>query len=270
MNQSADLAVHLCGLGVVLGTLLYKFGRLEGQIVERLNEHDRKIAALQKAVGIVAVLVLFLLGLASFARAQQSETIEQPARPPAAVTQPGPGDLVAVGSGGLMRLGGVVCSSLAGTCTCTAFVDAATINQWNFFQCTIPASALARNGDTLFVEIDWKNANNANTKQSQGYWNGGTCGGTGASMCTTGTQAFSGSSATTNGGYDWFKVQRVSSGNQAVMGFQGTQYFNQYTAATVTDTATVPIMWGVRNTSASAASVTTPNPSITVYYSPGQ
>jgi len=181
---------------------------------------------------------------------------------------------VQAGSGtGTLKISGDVCDSVAASCGCTTYADTATLNTWNLQTCTLPASTLATNGDDVEAIIDGKTANNANNKEFQVYWNGGTCGGTGAAACTTGTQLFDSTTATqanTIGIRARFK--RSTSGNQLIFFTirASTAFLNQgATTAAVTDTATIPVVLAARNTSAGAATLdVTAGPVMTLTYSP--
>lgn len=176
--------------------------------------------------------------------------------------------LKAGGGTGTLKASGVVCDTIAGTCSCTAFTDAGVQNQWNVITCTLPASTLAVNGDGIEIEIPWIMAANANAKSYQAYWNGGTCSGTNAAMCTTGTQIFSlGTSNSANSAWHRVRIRRTSSGNQRIEESTATAATIQDTTvltAAVTDTGTIAIAFGCRNTSAAAACSGTVTPSITI------
>lgn len=45
---SAQLVVSIVGFAVTFGTLLYKFGRLEGKIMQKLEDHDRRLDHLEE------------------------------------------------------------------------------------------------------------------------------------------------------------------------------------------------------------------------------
>lgn len=155
--------------------------------------------------------------------------------------------------------GKVLCSSLAGTCSCTGLTDASTQNTWNVMSCQLPAGTLLAAGDYIDVIITARAAANTNAKEFQLYWNGATCSGTNATMCSSGTQLSSAGSSTSG-------VQ-VDSRSQAIKTGASTQNLNDLTilatsisshvitTATATDTGAVQISWGVRNTAAAAASV---------------
>jgi hypothetical protein len=173
-------------------------------------------------------------------------------------------------STGTLKAGGMLCSTLAGTCSCSTYSDASVQNQWNVITCTIPASALASVGDALEIEIGWKGAANANAKAIQFYWNGGTCSGTNAAMCTTGTQVFSIGTSTSGVSVGHrIRIEKSGSSTQNIfeMSTAATSVADTFTTtASVTDTNTIPIAWGIRNTAAAAASAQSPNPEITVRY----
>jgi hypothetical protein len=173
------------------------------------------------------------------------------------------------GSGtGTFKSSGVLCDTIAGTCGCTAFTDAGVQNQWNVITCTLPASTLATNGDGIEIEVPWLMAANANAKSYQAYWNGGTCSGTGASMCATGTSIFSlATSNSANSAWHRFRIRRTSSGNQRIeeTTFVGaTTQDTTVTTAAVTDTGTIAFAFGCRNTAAAAACSGAVGPSITI------
>lgn len=168
-----------------------------------------------------------------------------------------------------LKASGTICSTLAGTCSCTTFTDASVQSQWNVITCTLPI-VLKAVGDEVVIDVDWTTANNANTKTYQFYLNGGTCSGSGGSMCSTGTQVSSNSttnvaSPVTQRTY----VKKTGSGTQMYNGTLtvSTSIQNNYAStASITDTGTIAIAFGVTNTSAAAASVTAPNPIITIKY----
>lgn len=158
------------------------------------------------------------------------------------------------------KAGGMLCNTSAADCSTIAYVDAGVINQWNVMSLTLPASSLTNNGDSVKVRIIGQLATNANTKAYQLYWGGGTCSGTGATCCSTGTQIFSdgstGSNVTTISDY---LATRVSSGNQQINGitYTGATSISSVdnVATTATDTAIIPIVYCARNTSAGAATL---------------
>jgi hypothetical protein len=175
-------------------------------------------------------------------------------------------------STGVFKASGIVCDTIAGSCSCTTMTDAATQNQWNVITCTLPASALATNGDEIEGVIEFNAAANANTKEFQAYWNGGTCSGTGATMCSTGTSLWgAGVTTTTNANSvrARFRVIRSSSGNQDLISTlaASTAILGQgATTATVTDTNTIAISFGGRNTSAAAATFGTPTAKMRIIF----
>lgn len=162
-----------------------------------------------------------------------------------------------------------ICSTLAGTCGCTTYVDAGVINQWNVITCLLPAATLVANGDNVDVHVTAQLATNANTKGYQLYWNGGTCSGTGGSCCASGTQVFSdGSSGTNVTTISDYLVTRTSSSNQVLNGITYTggssiSSIDQVTS-TATDTGTILVAYCARNTAAGAATLQAPNPAITI------
>lgn len=174
---------------------------------------------------------------------------------------------------GTFKAGGQICDTVGGTCSCSTMTDAATINQWNVITCTLPASSLAANGDEILLTIEFQNANNANTKEYQAYWNGGTCSGTGATMCSSGTSLW-GSGITTTSAATLLsatgRIKRTTSGNQDLLSriMSSTAIIGTgATTASVTDTNTIAIAFGGRNTSASAATFGTPTAKMRVAYS---
>lgn len=46
---SPELVVSIVSFVVTFGTMLYKFGRLEGRVLAKLEEHDRELAELKRA-----------------------------------------------------------------------------------------------------------------------------------------------------------------------------------------------------------------------------
>jgi hypothetical protein len=156
------------------------------------------------------------------------------------------------------RTGALVCQAL------TSLADASMQNTWNVVSCAIPANTLARNGDTLVVELAWHAAANTDRKRSQLYWSlaSAVCGGTDAApdaaLCTSGCQVTSNS--TVSSAIAEIAIQtitRTAAGAQTVYGFQPAAASNQRTdaaACTIDETAAATITWAVRNEDASAAS----------------
>lgn len=183
-----------------------------------------------------------------------------------------PPSLTAGSGTGAFKPSGNICDTAAGTCSCTTFADASVQNQWNVITCTIPASTLIANGDLLEVAIDWKLAANANTKEYQSYFNGGTCSGSGAAMCSTGTQFFAlTSTGSGTSVIHRFRATRTASNTQRLSEFTSTANSLQdtfTTTAAVTDTGTIPFAFGVRNQSAAATSVGNVVPQMTITLSP--
>jgi hypothetical protein len=160
---------------------------------------------------------------------------------------------------GTLKASGIICNSLAANCGTVAYTDAATINQWNVMSVTLPASTLAATGDMIEILFDAKTAANANAKAFQLYFNGGTCSGTGATCCSSGTQVFS--DGNSNSGLIQMArdlVFKTGSGTQNIsdlsVGSTSIQSANALTAS-VTDTGTIPIVLCARNTAASAATL---------------
>jgi hypothetical protein len=164
------------------------------------------------------------------------------------------------GGTGTLKASGTICNTTAADCGAVAYSDAGVINQWNVMSLTLPASTLATNGDTLKVRIVAQLATNANTKGWQLWFGGGTCSGTNASCCTTGTQIFSDGSASSNvTTISDYYVTRTSSGNQQVNGvtFTGATSIQSIdnVSTAITDTGTIPIVYCARNVSAGAATL---------------
>lgn len=177
------------------------------------------------------------------------------------------------GSGtGTYKSDGLICSTAAAGCGSVAYVDAATVNQWNVMSVTLPASTLVTNGDTLDIDAYVQTATNANTKAFQLYWGGGTCSGTGASCCASGTQVYSDGTSGSNVAYlSKYSLMRIASGTQTYTGFNAVGAASLTGVLqgnpSVTDTATIPIVFCARNTSASAATLQG-TPRLQVRYSP--
>lgn len=171
---------------------------------------------------------------------------------------------------GSFKGSGVICDTNAGTCSCSTFTDSSVQNQWNVITCTVPASTLAVNGDELRVSVDFNAAANGNTKEFQMFWNGGTCSGNSAAMCSTGTNLWgTGVTTTTNGNSirAFSRIKRTASGAQNLFSTvsASTAVIGQAaTTASVTDTNTIAISFGTRNTSAAATTAQAPTPTMTI------
>jgi hypothetical protein len=152
------------------------------------------------------------------------------------------------------RTGALFCQAL------TSVVDAAVQNQWNVVSCAIPANTLARNGDSLVVELAWHMAANTNTKRYQLYWSlaSAVCSGTDATLCTSGCQLATNSTALSAvSAVARQTITRTAVGAQTVYGFQPLATSNQRTdaaACTIDETAAAKITWGIRNEDAAAGS----------------
>lgn len=176
------------------------------------------------------------------------------------------------GGAGTFKSSGILCDSVAGSCGCTTFTDAGVQNQWNVLTCTLPAATLATNGDEIRMLVEYEAAANSNTKEMQVFWNGGTCGGTSAALCTTGTTAWGTGVTNTSSGASMtasFRIKRTASGAQstfAIMRASTANIGQDAKAATVTDTAAIPVVFGIRNTAAAAASTQAPTPTMTIQY----
>jgi hypothetical protein len=168
---------------------------------------------------------------------------------------------VAAGTGtGTFKPAGTLCDSTAANCSVVAYSDAATINQWNVFSLTVPASTLVATGSQLKIHIDATTAANANTKVIQTWWGGGTCSGTGASCCASGQQVSSiGTSGSGIGGAIETTIRRTGASTQVwniFSAFSTTITENQQTAGgTQTETNALPFVMCARNTAASAATL---------------
>lgn len=164
------------------------------------------------------------------------------------------------GGTGTMKASGLLCSTNAANCGAVAYTDAGVINQWNVMSLTVPASTLAVNGDALKVRVAAQLATNANTKGWQLYIGGGTCSGTGATCCATGTQVYSDGSASSNfATISDYLVTRTGASTQQV---NGVTYTGPASISSVdnvsgasTDTSTMLIAYCARNTSAGAATL---------------
>lgn len=156
-----------------------------------------------------------------------------------------------------MKAGGLACVQT------TSITDAATINQWNVSTCLLNANVLNAAGDTLMVKAPFTVAANANTKGYQIYWSlqSATCSGTGTQLCNSGCEL--GTNTTTSGsgasaGWEGL-ITKLSAGSHTVYEFLPASSSNQETNQTtcsLDETQATQIAIGVRNTSASAGSVT--------------
>lgn len=158
------------------------------------------------------------------------------------------------------KAGGRLCDTLAANCSAVAYSDASVQNQWNVMSLTIPASVLNATGDALVVHIAAKTAANANTKNFQAYWNGGTCSGSGASCCASGTQLYS--DASTGSGVAFSSTHTVKKSGSAAQILDGQSYAGaatiasaDYTTGSATESGTIPVAFCARNTSAAATTL---------------
>jgi hypothetical protein len=175
------------------------------------------------------------------------------------------------GSGtGTLKASGTICDTDSATCSCTTFTNSNVINTWNVITCSIPASTLASTGDRLEISVDSLASNNANTKEIQFYFGAPSCGGTGAAMCVSGTLLASASTATTANSVTAFgKIKRTGSSTQNTFGTlrASTAFLAQSAAAAaVTDTGAILVAFGCRNTSAGAACMDAPLPTMSIYF----
>lgn len=164
--------------------------------------------------------------------------------------------VTSVGIRGSAKAAGGLCSSIAGTCSCSAFSDGGTVNTWNVQTCTIPAAQLANNGDHLEMREVVKKAATSDNIEIQWWWNGSTCSGTGAQACSAGTKTLDITSTTSGAEFTLTQsVWRTSSGNQKIqdLSISATSISNHSTTtASVTDTNTIPIVFAWRNLTNSA------------------
>lgn len=48
-----ELIVSIAGFTLTFGTMLYKFGRLEGRVIQQLETHDERLARLEQRIDAV-------------------------------------------------------------------------------------------------------------------------------------------------------------------------------------------------------------------------
>jgi hypothetical protein len=176
--------------------------------------------------------------------------------------------LAGTSTSGTYHPGGIICQMT------TSITDAATVNQWNVGTCapSIPANVLGRSGDSLVIDVGFQVATNGSTKEYELYFapDTATCSGTGADACNAGCKLVENSTASSAiAGNPKYVVTRTSTGNQKYYGFLPITTSVQRTdssACTITETAASKVVFAVRNTSGSAASVT--NSMINVWYYP--
>lgn len=139
--------------------------------------------------------------------------------------------------------------------------DSAVQNDWNFVSQAISANTFNTNGQVLKFLVGLVGANNANTHEYQAYFadNSSTCGGTGAALCTTGTIVLPSVTNTTANAGEYLEVIviRTGSGTQDyIRHLDGGPNISVTTGtATQTDSGIMKFVFGTRNTTAAAASL---------------
>lgn len=138
--------------------------------------------------------------------------------------------------------------------------DTATQNTWNVTSVSIPANTLNATSDTLVVDFGLLNANNTNTHEHNVYFapSTATCSGTSATVCDAGCQILPVVSNTTAFGFVNLRALITRTGSATedfTRTLGGTNQAWTTGTCSVDTTVATKVVFGVRNTSAAAASL---------------